>query len=170
MLHDVMPDQKNTTGETQQTSALEERLRADVKSAQRDRDQVRVDTLRMALNGIHTEEVARTDGKHPRYRQPLTEIDRVAILEKQVKQRDEAGQIFRNAGRVELAEKEEREGSILKEYLPAQMSDDELRAVIGALVAQHGKDFRKVMPLASKETKGRADGKRVNELVRELTA
>lgn len=170
MLHNVMPDQKNTTGETQQTSALEERLRADVKTAQRARDQVRVDTLRLALGAFHNEEVARTDAKHPRHRQPLAEIDRVAIVEKQVKQREEAAQIYRDAKRVELAEKEEREGAILKEYLPAQMSDDELRALIGELIAQHGKDFRKVMPVASRETKGRADGKRVNELVRELTA
>lgn len=170
MLHDIMPDQKNTTGETQQTSALEARLRADVKTAQRARDQVRVDTLRLALGAFHNEEVARTDAKHPRHRQPLTEVDRVAIVEKQVKQREEAAQIYRNANRIELAEKEEREGAILKEYLPAQMSDDELRALISELIAQHGKDFRKVMPLASRETKGRADGKRVNELVRELTA
>ncbi len=165
-----MPDEKKTTGETQQTSALEDRLRTDVKTAQRERDQVRVDTLRLALNGFHNEEVARTDDKHPRYRQPLTEIDRVSILEKQVKQRDEAAQIYRQAGRVELAEKEEREAAILKAYLPAQMSDDEVRAVVSGLVAQHGKDFRTVMPLASRETKGRADGRRVNEIVRELTA
>src|SRR5260370_26754875 len=82
MLHDVMPDQKTTTGETQQTSALEERLRTDVKQAQRERDQVRVDTLRLALNAFHLEEVARTDDKHPRYRQPLTETDRISIVEK----------------------------------------------------------------------------------------
>ena len=55
-------------------------------------------------------------------------------------------------------------------YLPAQMSDAELRTLIGALIAQHGKDFRAVMPLAAKEAKGRADGKRVSELVREMTS
>lgn len=151
-------------------SALEERLTADVRSAQRDRDQVRVDTLRLALNAFHTEEVARTDAKHAQFRKPLTEADRIVILEKQVKQRDEAAAIYRKANRPELAEKEEREASLLKSYLPAKMTDDELRELVAGLVAEHGKDFRKVMPVASRETKGRADGRRVQEIVRELTA
>ncbi|MGH2516982.1 MAG: GatB/YqeY domain-containing protein [Ktedonobacterales bacterium] len=152
------------------TSALEERLRTDVKAAQRERDQVRIDTLRLALNAFHQEEVARTDAKHARHRQPLTELDRQSLLEKQLKQREEAAAIYAKAGRAELAEKEEREASLLKPYLPAQMADDELRALVAGLVAEQGKDFRKVMPLASRETKGRADGRRVQEIVRELTA
>jgi uncharacterized protein YqeY len=151
-------------------SPLEERLRADLKDALRARDQVRLDTVRLALNGFHQEEVARTDEKHRQHRQPLTEQDRVAILEKQVKQREEAAQIYRGAGRSEQAEKEEREASILKSYLPQRLTDDELRTLIAGLVAQHGKDFRTVMPIASRETKGRADGRRVQELVRELTS
>jgi uncharacterized protein len=154
---------------TPAASPLEERLRADLKDALRARDQVRLDTVRLALNGFHLEEVARTDEKHRQRRQPLTEQDRVAILEKQAKQREEAAQIFRGAGRIEQAEKEEREASILKTYLPQRFSDDELRTLIAALVAQHGKDFRTVMPIASRETKGRADGRRVQELARELT-
>lgn len=151
-------------------SALEERLKNDVRAAQRQRDQVRMDTLRLALNAFHNEEVARTDAKHPQFRKPLTEPDRLSILEKQVKQRDEAAEIYRKANRPELAEKEEREASLLKAYLPAKMSDDELRELIQGLVAVYGKDFRKVMPVASRETKGRADGRRVQEIVRELTA
>jgi uncharacterized protein len=152
------------------TSQLEERLREDVKAAQRDRDQVRVDALRLALNAFHQEEVARTDAKHPHHRQPLTEPDRQSILEKQVRQREEAAAFYHKAGRGEQAEKEEREASLLKRYLPARMSDDELRALVVSLVAEHGKDFRKVMPVASRETRGRADGRRVQEIVRELTA
>ena len=153
-----------------EASPLEERLRDDIKSAQRDRDQVRVDTLRLALNAFHQEEVARTDAKHSRHRQPLTELDRHSLVEKQMKQREEAAAIYRKAGRDELATKEEREASLLRAYLPAQMSDDELRALVAGLVAEQGKDFRKVMPIASRETKGRADGRRVQEIVRELTA
>ena len=151
-------------------SALEEQLREDVQTAQRDHDQVKLDTLRMALNAVHLEEVARTDAKHARHGAALTEQDRFAILEKQVKQREEAAEIYRKAGRAELAEKETREASLLKSYLPAQMSDEEIRALVTGLIEQEGKDFRKIMPLASKETKGRADGRRVSELVRELTA
>lgn len=155
--------------DTKEQSALEERLRQDVQTAARARDQVRVDTLRLALNAFHLEEVARTDAKHPLHGKALTEQDRLGILEKQVKQREEAAQIYRGANRPELAEKEEREAALLKAYLPKQLSDDELRALIADIVSREGKEFRKVMPVAARETKGRADGKRVQELVRELT-
>ena len=158
------------TDQNKTASVLEDTLRADMKDAMRAHDQVRLDTVRLALNAFHHEEVARTDEKHRQFRQPLSEQDRVAILEKQIKQRDEAALIFRGANRIEQAEKEEREASLLKAYLPAQMSEDEIRALVTGLIAEQGKDFRKVMPLASRETRGRADGKRVSEIVRELTA
>jgi uncharacterized protein len=109
-----------------QTSALEERLRNDLKDAQRQRDQVRIDTLRMAIGAFHNEEIARTDSAHLRHREPLTEQDRVALLEKQIKQREEAARLFRDASRTELAEKEEREAAILQVYMPARMGDDEI--------------------------------------------
>ncbi|WIG61022.1 MAG: Transamidase GatB domain protein [Ktedonobacterales bacterium] len=152
------------------TSALEERLKTDLKDAMRARDQVRVDTIRLALNAFHQEEVARTDAKHRQHRQPLTETDRISLIERQVKQREEAAQIFRSAGRTESADKEEREAAILKSYLPAQLSEDELRAIITAIVAREGSDFKKVMPAAVRETKGRADGRSVQQIVRELTS
>jgi uncharacterized protein len=156
--------------DTKDPSALEARLRQDIQAAQRARDQVRMDALRLAVNAFHLEEVARTDAKHPQHGVALTEQDRLAILEKQVKQREEAAQIFRDANRPEQAEKEEREGALLKSYLPEQLTDDEIRALIQGIIERAGKDFRAVMPLAAKETRGRADGRRVSELVRELTA
>jgi uncharacterized protein YqeY len=158
------------THEPAAPSALEQRLRDDIKVAQRQRDHVRIDTLRLALNAFHLEEVARTDPKHPHFRAPLSEQERIALLEKQVRQREEAAGIYRSANRPELAEKEEREAGLLKAYLPAQMSDEELRALVSQLVSQHGKEFRTIMPLAVRETKGRADGRRVQEIVRELTS
>jgi uncharacterized protein YqeY len=158
-----------TEEKTSQTSALEERLRAELTDAQRQRDQVRIDTLRLALGAFHNEEVARTDAAHPKHRQLLTEQDRVAILEKQIKQREEAASIYRQNNRPELAEKEEREASILRAYMPERMGDDEIRGIVARLIAEHGKDFRTVMPLASRETRGRADGRRVQEIVREMT-
>ncbi len=150
-------------------SELETRLRADVQDAQRQRDQVRLDTLRLALNAFHLEEVARTDRDNPNYGKALTEQDRLNLLDKQVKQRNEAAALFRQGNRPELAEKEEREASILQAYLPARLTDDELREIVSKLVAEQGRDFKKVMPLAAKETKGRADGSRVQQIVRELT-
>ncbi len=151
-----------------QTSELEERLRADAQQAQRARDQLRLDTLRMTLNAIHLEEVARTDSKNPNYQKPLTPADRLAVLEKQVKQRHEAAALFRQGNRPELAEKEEKEAAIIQAYLPAKLTDDELRQIVGDLVAKHGREFKTIMPLAAKETKGRADGGRVQQIVREL--
>ncbi len=145
------------------TSDIATRLRADLNDAIRQRDQVRMDTIRMALDGFTQEEVARN-------RAALTDQDRVAILDKQVKQRLEAAQIFKQAGRAELAASETRQAEILRNYMPARMSEEDVRQVITALIAEHGKDFRTVMPLASKATKGRADGKRVSEIVREMTA
>ena len=142
---------------------VEDRLRNDLKDATRQRDQVRMDTIRMALTAFRNEEVARS-------RQALSEQDRYALLEKQIKQRRESAELFRQGNRPELAEKEEREAQILAAYLPARLTDDEIRAVVSRLIEENGKDFRKVMPLASKETRGRADGKRVSEIVREMTA
>jgi uncharacterized protein len=150
-------------------STLEERLRQDVQTAVRARDQVRVDTLRLALNAFHIEEVARTDTKHLLHGKSLTEQDRLSILEKQVKQREEAAQIYRDAHRPELAAKEEREAALLKAYLPTPLSEEELFALIQEIVVREGRDFRTVMPIAARETKGRADGRRVQEIVRQLT-
>jgi hypothetical protein len=145
------------------SSEIVSRMREDLKDAIRQRDQVRMDTIRMALDGFTHEEVARS-------RAALTDQDRVAVLDKQVKQRVESAEIFRNAGREELAAKETRQSEILKSYMPARLSEDEVRALVATLIAEHGKDFRTVMPLASKATKGLADGKRVSEIVREMTA
>ncbi|HEY7125551.1 MAG TPA: GatB/YqeY domain-containing protein [Ktedonobacterales bacterium] len=153
-----------------QSSELEERLRADAQQAQRARDQLRLDTLRMTLNAIHLEEVARTDSKNPNHNKPLTAADRLAVLEKQVKQRHEAAALFRQGNRPELAEKEEKEAAIIQAYLPARLTDDELRQIVSELVAKHGREFKTIMPLAAKETKGRADGGRVQQIVRELTS
>jgi uncharacterized protein YqeY len=119
-----------------QTSELEERLRADMQQAQRARDQVRLDTLRLALNAIHQEEVARTDRKHPQYGKPLTLADRLVVLEKQVKQRHEAAALFRQGNRPELAEKEEREATILQAYLPARLSPDEVTAEVRVIASK----------------------------------
>jgi uncharacterized protein YqeY len=153
-----------------QSSELEERLRADAQQAQRARDQLRLDTLRLALNAIHLEEVARTDSKNPNYNKPLTAADRLAVLEKQVKQRHEAAALFRQGNRPELAEKEEKEAAIIQAYLPARLTDDELRQIVSGLIATHGREFKTIMPLAAKETKGRAEGGRVQQIVRELTS
>jgi len=150
--------------------SIEQQLRKDIQEAQRARDQLRLDTLRMAIGAIHNLEVARTDRKNPEYGQPLTEADGVRVLEQEAKKRNQAIPLYKQGGRNDLAEKEQRELDILQTYLQAsQLSDDDIRAVVTNLIAQHGKEFRRVMPLAAKETKGRAEGARVQRIVREMT-
>lgn len=148
---------------------IERQLRNDTKEAMKAHDQLKVDTLRMAVGAIHNLEVARTDRKNPEFGQPLTEADTVRVLEQEVKRRNQAIALYKQGGRNDLVEKEQREMEILQTYLQgSQISDEELRSIIARLIDEQGKEFRKVMPLAAKETKGRADGARVQRLVREM--
>ncbi|GCE17381.1 GatB/YqeY domain-containing protein [Dictyobacter kobayashii] len=156
--------------EARQDFPIEQQLKKDIQDAQRQRDQTRLDTLRMALGAIHNLEVARTDRKNAEYGQPLTEADCLKVLEQEVKKRNQAIPLYKQGGRTELAEKEQREMDILQSYLQSsQLSDEDLRAIIARLIEANGKEFRRVMPLAAKETKGRADGARVQRMVKELT-
>jgi uncharacterized protein len=149
---------------------IEQQLRKDIQDAQRARDQLKLDTLRMALGAIHNLEVARTDRKNPEYGRPLTEGDCFKVLEQEVKKRSQAIPFYKQGGRNDLADKEQHEMEILQAYIQdTQMSDDELRAVVARLVEEQGKEFKRVMPLAIKETKRRADGARVQRFVREMT-
>ena len=155
---------------SRQEFPIEQKLRKDIQDAQRMRDQVRLDTLRMALGAIHNLEVARTDRKNPEYGQPLTEADCLRVLEQEIKKRNQAIPFYKQGGRSDLVEKEQRELDILQSYVQgSQLSDDEVRAIVSRLVAENGNEFRRIMPLAARETKGRADGARVQRIVRELT-
>jgi uncharacterized protein len=157
--------------ETRQEFPIELKLRKDIQDAQRARDQIRLDTLRMALGAIHNLEVARTDRKNREYGQLLTEADCLKVLEQEIKKREQAIPLYKQGGRMDLVEKEQHEMKILQEYVKSsQMSDEELQALVSGLIAEQGKEFRKVMPLAAKATRGRADGARVQRLVKELTA
>jgi uncharacterized protein YqeY len=156
--------------EARQEFPIEQQIRQDMKEAQRSRDQLKLDTLRMALGAIHNLEVARTDRKNAEYGQPLTEADCIKVLEQEVKKRNQAIPLYKQGGRADLAEKEQHELEILQVYLKAsQISDEELHALIEGIIAEQGKEFRRVMPLAAKATKGRADGARVQRMVKELT-
>ncbi|HLI71936.1 MAG TPA: GatB/YqeY domain-containing protein [Ktedonobacteraceae bacterium] len=156
--------------EARQEFPVEQQLRKDMQEAQRSRDQLRLDTLRMALGAIHNLEVARTDRKNPEFGKELTEADCYRVLEQEIKKRNQAIELYKQARRDELVVREQREAEILQGYLAgAYMSEAELRALIADLIAQHGKEFKAVMPLAARATRGKADGKAVNQLVREMT-
>src|SRR5438552_17756156 len=112
--------------ESRQEFPIEQQLRKDIQDAQRARDQLRLDTLRMALGAIHNLEVARTDRKHAEYGQALTEADTIKVLELEMKKRGQAIPLYKQAGRQELADKEQRELEILQAYVQgSQMSDEE---------------------------------------------
>src|SRR5438067_3021437 len=100
------------------------------------------------------------------------ELDEVAVLQRERKRRLESAEAYREAGREDLAGAEEREAAVIDEYLPEQMPDDELRKIVQDVVAESGasspKDMGKVMSAVMPQVKGRADGKRVSAVVREV--
>ncbi len=109
-----------------------------------------------------------------RDRRELSDDDYIGVLTREAKTRRESVEAFRAGGRNELADKEEAEIAILSEYLPQQLTDDEIQALIdeatGATGASSVRDLGKVMGWLSPRTRGRADGKRVSELVAKALA
>ena len=150
--------------------ALKEQLESDLKQAMRARDERRVSAIRMLRAAIGNFEIARTDRKNPQFGKPIAEEDLVGVLQKELNQRRESLHFAQQANREDLIAKERTEIAILEAYLPKQLSREEIRTEVEALVAQHGSEFKKVMPLAAQSMRGRADGRLVNEVVRELTA
>jgi uncharacterized protein len=135
-----------------------ERVQDDVKDALKGGDRERVHALRLIVNELQK---AVKEG----------DDDPVAVLQRERKRRLEAAEAYREGGSEERAAAEEREAEIIEGYLPEQMPDDELRATVGDAVAESGasspKEMGKVMSLVMPKVKGRADGKRVSEMVRE---
>jgi uncharacterized protein YqeY len=148
--------------------SLKATVQSDLTTAIRERDAVRSGTLRMALAAITNEEVA---GKEAR---ELTDDDVLKVLAKEAKKRKEASTAFTDAGRPELAAKEEAELVVLEAYLPAQLSDEELASIVAAAVEQTGASgmaaMGQVMKAAQPVVAGRADGGRVAAAVRAALA
>jgi uncharacterized protein len=148
---------------------LKDRLRADLNAAMRARDQVRMRTLRMALTSITNEEVAGTTARD------LTDEEVVKILIREAKKRREAAEAFTAANRADQAAAERAEGEVLAGYLPAQLSDDDLAALVAAAITETGATgmpgLGQVMRVITPRIAGRADGARVAaEVRRQLTA
>jgi uncharacterized protein len=148
---------------------LKERLRADLNAAMRARDQVRMRTLRMALTAITNEEVAGASAR------VLTDDEIVRVLTREARKRKEAAEAFSAAGRSEQAAAERAEGDVLADYLPTQLSDTELAALVAAAIAETGATgmpgMGQVMKTVTPRVAGRADGARVaGEVRRQLSA
>jgi uncharacterized protein len=143
---------------------LKDRLRADLNTAMRARDQVRLRTLRMALTSITTEEVAGASARD------LSDEEIVKVLIREAKKRREAAEAFGAAGRDEQAAAERAEGEVLAGYLPAQLGDEELAALVNAAIAETGatgmRGMGQVMKVLTPQVAGRADGARVAAEVR----
>jgi len=113
-------------------SALKDKLKADLAASMKARDEVRLRTIRMALAAVNVEEVA---GKEAR---ELSDDEVIKVLTREAKKRREASEAFAGAGRAEQAQAELDEQAVLEEYLPAQLSDDELNALVDAAIAETG--------------------------------
>lgn len=147
---------------------LKDRLRADLTTAIRARDELSSSTLRMALTALTTEEVS---GKAQR---ELSDDEVVAVLGREAKKRREAATAYDDANRPELAARERAELGVLEGYLPAQLDDEELRELVAAAVQQTGstgpKGLGAVMKVVQPQVAGRAEGVRVVAEVRRQLA
>ena len=149
---------------------LKEQLDLDLREAMRGRQEDRVRAIRLLKAAITNLEIARTDPKNPQHGQPVAEGDLLRVVENQIKQRRESAELYRKGNRPELAEAEEAEIRALDKYMPQQMSREQVRGEVEKVIAELGtKEFPKVMRESATRLKGRADGKMINEVVRELT-
>lgn len=141
--------------------SLKDRLQQDVTAAMRSGDVLRRDTLRLVLNAAYNLE--------KRNLRPLTEDELLGVLAREVKTRRESVEAFRGGHREDLATKEEAEIGVIVEYLPQALSEDEIRALVAEAIPATGaasaRDMGKVMGWLAPRTRGRADGKRVSEIV-----
>jgi uncharacterized protein len=143
---------------------LKDQLRSDLTTAMKARDETRTRTLRMALTSISNEEVAGSAARN------LTDDEVIRILTREAKRRREAATAFADAGRGDQAAAERAEEQVLAGYLPAQLDDDELAAMVTAAIAETGAagpaGIGQVMKVITPRVAGRADGSRVAALVR----
>lgn len=143
---------------------LKEQLRSDLTASMKARDAVRSGTIRMLLTAVTNAEVAGETARQ------LTDDELLAVVTKESKKRREAAEVYEQAGRTELADKERAEDEILRAYLPAALSADELAAIVRDAIAETGaagmKDMGKVMKVVQPKVRGRADGAEVAAEVR----
>jgi uncharacterized protein YqeY len=135
-----------------------DRVQSDVRDAMKAGEKERVHALRLIVSEL--QKAAKENG-----------AEEVEVLQRERKRRLEAAEAYRDGGRGDQADAEEREAEIIASYMPAQLSDDELDAIVGDAVAESGassaNELGKVMSLVMPKVKGRADGKRVSAAVRE---
>ena len=148
--------------------SLKEKLQNDLTSSMRARDEVRSSTIRMILTSIKNEEVSGKEARH------LSDAEIITVLSREAKKRREAAEAFDQAGAKDRADQERAEGEIIAEYLPAQLSESEIKELIKAAIAETGANSPAQMGLVMKslqpKTAGKADGGLVSSLVKAALA
>jgi uncharacterized protein YqeY len=174
---------------------IQEQLQSDLKNAMRAGDRPRVDVIRMALAALQNARLALVEAEYDKAlaaapkvvdergqvvtpeividrNLPLSEIAMQETLAKEVKRRYDAAELYRKGGRAELAAQEESEAAILEEYLPRQLTAEELRPLLVEAIDAQGAsgiaDMGRVMPALIQQFKGRADGRVISQLAREI--
>jgi len=146
--------------------ALKEQVSEDIKAAMKAKDKIRLETLRSIKKAILEKEVS----VRPTGQESLTEAQDMEILVQLAKQRRDSIAQYQQAGRSDLVDQETQELVILEEYLPKQLSDAEIEEAIAAIIvaveATSARDMGKVMAPAMQQLKGKADGKKVQEIVK----
>lgn len=153
-------------------SELKEQIRTDMTAAMKAREKDRTGALRMLLSAITAEETA------SKARHELTDADVLKVIAREIKKRKESAEVYTEAGRTELAEQERTEAEILAVYLPAQLDDAEVAAIVEAAIAEvvavEGeatmKHMGQIMKIATEKAAGQADGKRLSTAVRAALA
>jgi uncharacterized protein len=145
---------------------VQDRIESAMRDGMRARDERRTQTLRMAMSAAHNRQIELGHA--------LTDEDYLDVLGRQLKQRRESVEAFRAGGRDAMAANEEAEAAILAEFLPEPLSETELEDIVRAAIAETGAaspaDLGRVMGRVVPQTKGRADGKALSDMVRRLLA
>ncbi len=146
--------------------SLKDRISEDIKTAMKAKDKIRLETVRSIKKVLLEKEVS----LRPQGQETLTESQELEVLAQLAKQRRDSIEQYSQAGRNELAEQESQELAIIEEYLPGQLSDEEVGAVVDEVIASVGatsiKDMGKVMGAAMQQLKGRADGQKIQAMVK----
>lgn len=141
-------------------------LTDEIKTAMRAKDSLRLEALRAIKSAVMLEQTSSAVGT------TLTDEQEIKLVQKLVKQRKDSAQIFKDQNRPDLVEPEEAQAKIIAEFLPAQLSEEEITKIVGDIIAQTGaegmKDMGKVMGMASKQIAGTADGKTISTIVKQL--
>ncbi len=146
--------------------SLKDRIGEEIKSAMKAKDKIRLETVRGIKKAILEKEVA----LRPKGQDSLTEEQEIELLVQQAKQRRDSIEQYQNAGRDDLVAKESQELAIIETYLPKQLDDSEIETILDEIIASVGatsaKDLGKVMGAAMKQLKGKADGKKIQAIVK----